>query len=117
MPLTVLVTVFPATSSQLAVADRLSPSPVTRELAGCPAGPDSASVQVQLTVTSLVCQPLEKLPVRSGAVLSTLMPLTAAVPEFPAASVTLALELWFSPSPRTSSAGLPETPERESLAE
>src|SRR5688572_30560684 len=64
MPATVLVTVLPATSSQAAVAERFSPSPLTTVSAGWPAGPDSSSVQVQATVTSPVCQPLEKLPVK-----------------------------------------------------
>ncbi len=60
MPSTVLVAVLPAMSVQLAVEERLPPSPFTIVSAGWPAGPDSRSVQVQLTVTSPVCQPPEK---------------------------------------------------------
>src|SRR5215218_8531165 len=118
MPVTVLVTVLPATSAQLAVADRLSPSPDTTVSAGWPAAPDRASVQVQATATSPVCQPLEKPPVRTGSVVSTSTPLTPALVLLPAPSVTVALALWFGPSCRTSEAGLLAMPEPpESLAE
>src|SRR6266545_537454 len=40
MPLTVLVAVLPALSVQLAVEDRLAPSPVTLSAAGCATGPE-----------------------------------------------------------------------------
>src|SRR5881227_3639247 len=96
IPVTVLVVVLPALSVQLAVADRLLPSPITTVSVGCPTGPESLSVQDQLTVTSPVCQPLSKIAVRDGAVLSTLIPLTPAWLVFPAASVTDADALWFS---------------------
>src|SRR3712207_5986969 len=59
MPSTFLRAVLPATSSQLAGADRLSPSPDTMVSAGCvPLTPEPpVSVHVQLTVTSPLCQP------------------------------------------------------------
>src|SRR3954447_14985967 len=115
MPVTVLVVVLPAWSVQLVVADRLAPSPLTTLSDGSAAGPDTASVQDQLTVTLSVCQPRSNVPVRVGAVLSTLILLTPAVLLFPAASVTVAEALWFSPSPRKSGFGVAATPDSASL--
>ena len=76
MPVTVLVVLLPALSVQVAVEERLEPSPSTTSSEGAAATFDSASVQVQSTVTSPVCQPLANEPLRTGAVLSTLTPVT-----------------------------------------
>ncbi len=116
MPLTVLVAVLPALSAQVAVADRLAPSPVTVVAAGCAAGPDSASVQVQVTVTSPFCQPLGNVPVSTGAVLSMLTVTVLLVALLPAASVAVPLTLWLAPSLRVVGADLVATPESASLA-
>src|SRR6476646_2292144 len=82
MPSTVAEEWFPAWSSMLAVADRLSPSPVITESAGHgPSSPESASLHVQWTVTSPLYQPFAfgavvAAPVIVGAVSSTLMSAT-----------------------------------------
>src|SRR5919112_4186182 len=116
MPLTVLVAVLPALSVQLAVADRLAPSPVTTSSAGWATGPDSASVHDQLTVTSPVCQPSAKEAVSTGLALSTLMPVALALALLPAASVAVPEADWLAPSPRTLSAVLLATPDSASVA-
>src|SRR5207244_10739733 len=87
MPLTVLVAMLPALSVQVAVEDRLAPSPVTVSAAGCATGPDSASVHDHVTVTSPVCQPVGNEAVSVGGGLSTLTPVTPALALLPAMSV------------------------------
>src|SRR6266511_1476789 len=79
IPATVLVAVLPALSVQVADDDRFAPSPVTTWFAGPVATPERASVQDQVTVTSPVCQPLGTTALSTGAVLSTLIPLSVAV--------------------------------------
>src|ERR671933_2622397 len=57
-PLTVWLAVLPALSPIEALADRLSPSPMSVLLVGqTPSRPDRASPHVQATVTSAVYQP------------------------------------------------------------
>ena len=116
MPLTVVVVLLPALSVQVAVADRLPPSPVTIESPGWAAGPDNGSVQVQSTVTSPVCHPLENEPLSTGAVLSMLMPETVSLAELPAASVAVPVTDWLAPSASTLSAVFEATPDRSSVA-
>src|SRR5437660_173540 len=85
------VAVLPALSVTVPVTLWPAPSPSVVG-AGQEATPESASLQVKLTVTSVLFQPLalgaglgEALML--GAVLSMLMPLTAAAAVFPALSV------------------------------
>src|SRR4051794_25837585 len=108
---TVPVAGFPAMSATVADADKLSPSPVMTEFAGqAPVGmPESASLQVQWTTTSPAYQPLAfgvvvAAPVITGAVSSTLMCATMALPLLPATSVALPVTCWSSPSPRETGA-------------
>src|SRR5690348_8494995 len=95
---------LPALSLTFAVAERLLPSPVTTLSVGqVPSMFDSASEQVQRTVTSPLYQPLPFGPVVGepeivGAVLSTLMPLTVVDAVLPAASETSPVALWSAPS-------------------
>src|SRR6266704_1864870 len=77
-------------------------------------GPESASAHDHVTVTSPVCQPLAKVPVSTGAVLSTLMPVTPSEAELPAASVAVPLADWFAPSPRSVAAGQVAVPDSAS---
>src|SRR2546422_9061694 len=105
-PLTVPVVWLPALSATLADADRLSPSPMTMLSAGqVPSMPDSASEQVQCTVTLPLYQPLlvgalVGAPDRVGGVLSTLMPLTVALWSLPARSSATPVTDWLAPSLR-----------------
>src|SRR5207302_201331 len=80
------------------------------------ATPERASVQDQVTSTSPVCQPPSKEAVRTGAVLSTLMPVTVSEALLPAASVAVPVADWSVPSPRTFGAETVATPDSESSA-
>src|SRR5690348_13246968 len=103
IPLTAAAVVLPARSLIDASAARSSPSPLMVLSAGQgPARPDSASAQVQLTVTSPLYQPAAlgaavTTPLKVGSVRSTLMLFRVAPALFPAASVALPLALWPAP--------------------
>src|SRR5947209_5231976 len=80
--------------------------------------PERASLQVHFTVTSLLYHPAllaaSACPLKSGAVLSTLMPDTVVPALFPATSVAVPDALWLAPSPRMVGTEQPATPERVS---
>src|SRR6476659_4020730 len=87
--------VLPALSATEALTVRLLPSPVTVASAGPVAAsrPERASAAVQCTVTPSRYQPLAlgpsgAAPVRVGATVSTLIPVTVAEAVLPATSVT-----------------------------
>ena len=92
IPPAVVFAVFPALSLIDSLAERLSPSPLTVLSAGqLPSTPESASEQFQPMITSPAYQPaafgsVVGVPLRVGAVLSTLMRLTPPCFELPAAS-------------------------------
>ncbi len=99
------VVVLPALSAIDAVAVRPAPSPVIVLLAGCVAGlmPDRASAPFQPMVTLPLYQPLPLaavvgVPVRLGAVLSILMPLTELLAVLSALSTAAPDTDWFAPS-------------------
>ncbi len=112
MPVWVAVAELPARSLQLAVADRALPSPLVLPLAVGVAGPDSASLQVQVTVTSLLFQPAALAAgfwigaVRVGLVRSMLIPPWLAEAVLPATSVQVPLAVWPAPSSSRTSAML-----------
>src|ERR687892_2284205 len=97
MPPTVACAAFPARSVTDALAEPSAPSPATVLSAGqSPSSPERASEHVHATVTSSRYQPLAfgsvvAAPCRTGGVVSTLTPETAALAELPAASDTIAL--------------------------
>src|SRR6476646_9446279 len=99
MPSTVADEWLPALSSMLAVADRLSPSPVITESSGHrPSIPESASLHVQWTVTSPWYQPFAfgavvGAPVIAGAVSSTSVPLTDGAPPSPRVTGVVQVEI------------------------
>src|SRR5689334_11471028 len=82
MPETVLLVGLPALSLTTAVAERFAPSPAIVLSAGtAPSSPDSASDALQWIFTSPAYQPsgfgaVVAAPVRTGAVLSMLTPVT-----------------------------------------
>src|SRR5919109_1865422 len=86
IPATVLLVELPALSAMDALVERSWPSPVIVLAAGQPpASPDSASEQVQSTVTSPAYQPLSfeavvAAPASDGGVFSTLIPVTPSPP-------------------------------------
>lgn len=93
IPPTVVEPELPAWSEQEPAADWLAPSVVTITSAEVvpAAGPESASLQLKLTVTSVLFQPKpfaagDGVPVTVGGVLSILMSVIVAVAELPALS-------------------------------
>src|SRR5688572_340784 len=120
MPETLAVAQLPARSQTVALAERLAPSPVTVLAAGqAPASPDSISEQVHWTTTSPLYQPLPfgavvAVPLRLGAVLSTLMPATVAMALLPAASTAVPVADWPAPSPSVCGAVQVSMPESAS---
>ncbi len=97
-----LLAEFPALSMHVPVTDWPPPSP-RFELDGVLNTPERASVQVKLTVTVTLFQPLVLAPgdlelVIRGAVLSMLIPPTVAEDVLPALSVQLPLADWLEPS-------------------
>src|SRR5947209_6333435 len=116
------VAVLPALSVTVPVTLWPAPSPSVVGV-GQEATPESASLHVKLTVTSVLFQPLafaaelgEALIV--GSVLSMLMPVTAPNAVFPALSVKLWLPNRPAPSwvNSTVAVSLPSIPERASVA-
>src|SRR4051794_14443818 len=118
MPVTLAVVELPALSLTVASAPRSAPSPVTVLFAGQPPSiPERSSEQVQCTVTSPLYQPVPfgpvvAAPVSTGAVLSTLMPVTVYEAVLPAASETSPEADWSVPSPRVTGLAHDFTPER-----
>ena len=109
MPLDRLVAVLPALSVKVAIAERSSPSPPDRAVRRAGRrGRTARRCRSSATVTSPVCQPrrVNAVPVSTGAVLSTLMPVTAAPALLPAASVAVPSADWSAPSPRVYAAGV-----------
>src|SRR3954469_8138083 len=102
IPLRVSLAVFPARSPQVAVADRVVPSAVSVRLTVPATAPDSASEQLQLSVTSPSFQPFAFAAVRDskatvGAVLSIFTPPWASLAVFPARSAQVAVADWSAP--------------------
>src|SRR4051812_17135162 len=113
------VVVLPALSATVAVSLRPLPSPVIVLLAGADATPERSSAAVQSIVTSPVYQPLPfaaivGLPLRVGAVSSTLMAPTVVLAELPAASTAVPSRDWLVPSPKVLSAVTVSMPDRVS---
>ena len=99
--------VLPALSATVLVTLWLAPSVESTVSAGAGAArPERASAAVHLTVTGPLYQPaalglLVAAALSVGAVLSTLMPDSVALPWLPATSVAVPVADWFAPSPRT----------------
>jgi hypothetical protein len=94
---------FPALSVHVPVRDWPAPSVVTVADAGELATPESVSLQLKLTVTSVLFQPFAFAAgdcdaLADGAVLSMLIPVTVAELVFPALSAQVPVRDWFAPS-------------------
>ena len=111
--------VLPARSLTAAVTVSPVPLPVITESDGHAATPESASLHVQWIVTAPLYQPFPLglvvgVPVIEGDVLSTLIPVSLTLSEFPAASATDPVAVWLAPSPNVCCSAHVSTPESAS---
>src|SRR5262249_47594551 len=102
-PLNAFVTLPALSATDTSPVPRSTPSPFTTLSAGAVAMPESRSSASHSTVTSPLYQPaalgaVVAAPVSVGAVLSILMPLTAADALLPATSVAVPATSWPEPS-------------------